>query len=137
MAFAPDGKQLDLLPKASAPTARSTGRPKAERGACIAISQKPSGQKVKRAGPGGEGWMLNLFYPEAMTNYLRWFDDAFANYKGPKPRAQYHDSYEYRCDWSPDFFAQFEKMPRLPLAGRIAGDCSDKSRATTGLAPRA
>ena len=28
---------------------------------------------------------------------------------GARPRAQYHDSYEYRSDWSPDFFAQFEK----------------------------
>ena len=53
--------------------------------------------------------MLNLFYRPAMTNFLQWFDDAFANYSGPKPRAQYHDSYEYRSDWSPDFFAQFEQ----------------------------
>src|SRR5207249_1530055 len=34
---------------------------------------------------------------------------AFAKYNGPKPRAQYHDSYEYKSDWSPDFFGQFEK----------------------------
>ena len=74
-----------------------------------AISQKPSGQKVKRHAPGGAGWMLNLIYPPAMTNYLRRFDEAFARYTGPKPRAQYHDSYEYRSDWAPDFFAQFEQ----------------------------
>ncbi len=75
----------------------------------VAVSQRPSGQKVKRAAPGGDGHMLNLFYPEAVRNYLKWFDDALANYTGPKPRAVYHDSYEYRCDWSPDFFNQFEK----------------------------
>ena len=74
-----------------------------------AISQKPSGQKVKRAGPGGAGHMLNLFYPEAMERHLRKFTDAFASYDGPKPRAMYHDSYEYRSEWSPDFLAQFEK----------------------------
>jgi hypothetical protein len=74
-----------------------------------AISQKPSGQKVKRAALGGEGHMLNLIYPEAVRHYLDWFDQAFSHYDGPKPRAQYHDSYEYRSDWSPDFFAQFEK----------------------------
>jgi len=74
-----------------------------------AISQKPSGQKVKRAAPGGEGWMLNLLYPAAMADYLKPYTDAFASYTGPKPRAQYHDSYEYRSDWAPDFFAQFEK----------------------------
>ncbi len=74
-----------------------------------AISQKPSGQKVKRPAPGGEGWMLNLIYPAAMDDYLQPFTAAFAKYAGPKPRAQYHDSYEYKSDWSPDFFAQFEK----------------------------
>jgi hypothetical protein len=128
MAFGPDGKKIDLLPKLGADGAVNWT---AEGGPwrVFAISQKPSGQKVKRAGPGGEGWMLNLFYPAAMTNYLRWFDDAFANYKGPKPRAQYHDSYEYRCDWSPDFFAQFERMrgyrlqDELPaMFGRVDDD---------------
>jgi hypothetical protein len=28
----------------------------------------------------------------------------------PKPQAVFQDSYEYRTDWSPDFFAQFEKL---------------------------
>ena len=74
-----------------------------------AISQKPSGQKVKRPAPGGEGWMLNLIYPPAMDDFLKPFTAAFANYHGPKPRAQYHDSYEYKSDWSPNFFAEFEK----------------------------
>jgi len=73
------------------------------------ISQKPSGQKVKRAGPGGEGWMLNLLYPPAMDDFLKPYTAAFAAYTGPKPRAQYHDSYEYKSDWSPSFFAEFEK----------------------------
>jgi hypothetical protein len=72
-----------------------------------AVSQKPSGQKVKRPSLGGEGPMLNLIYADAMPRYLKRFEDAFAAYDGPKPRAMYHDSYEYRSDWSPDFFAQF------------------------------
>src|ERR1041385_4644108 len=75
----------------------------------FAISQKPSGQKVKRASPGGEGPMLNLIYPTAVRHFDDWFDEAFAKYNGPKPRAQYHDSYEYKSDWSPDFFTRFEK----------------------------
>ena len=74
-----------------------------------AISQKPSSQKVKRPAPGGEGYMLNLIYPQAMNDFLVRFTEAFASYKGPLPRAQYHDSYEYKSDWAPDFFAQFEK----------------------------
>ncbi|MBC8094970.1 MAG: hypothetical protein H7Y43_04075, partial [Akkermansiaceae bacterium] len=108
MAFGPNGEKVDLLSRIKADGSVDWT---AERGSwrVFAIAQKPSPQKVKRAGPGGEGWMLNLFYPTAMTNYLRWFEAAFAQYDGPKPRAQYHDSYEYKSDWSPDFLAQFEQ----------------------------
>lgn len=74
-----------------------------------AISQKLNAQKVKRPAPGGEGPMLNLIYPDAMPVFLRSHTEAFAKYRGAKPRAQYHDSYEYKSEWSPDFFKQFEK----------------------------
>ncbi len=74
-----------------------------------AISQKLNAQKVKRPALGGEGPMLNLIYSNAMPVFLRSHTEAFAKYRGAKPRAQYHDSYEYKSDWSPDFFAQFER----------------------------
>jgi hypothetical protein len=89
--------------------AKAGGTPAPLAWTVYAISQKPSGQKVKRPGPGGEGWMLNLIYPPAMDDFLKPYTAAFAAYTGPKPRAQYHDSYEYRSDWSPNFFAEFEK----------------------------
>ena len=73
------------------------------------VSQTPSGVRVKRPAPGGEGWMLNLLYPDAMTRYLARFTDAFSKYTGLKPHAQFHDSYEYKSDWAPDFFEQFQK----------------------------
>ncbi|HTV39594.1 MAG TPA: glycosyl hydrolase [Candidatus Sulfotelmatobacter sp.] len=75
-----------------------------------AISQRFSGQNVKRAAPGGRGPMLDPFYPKAMGDYLKWFDAAFDSYSGAKPRAVFQDSYEYQCNWSPDFFAQFERF---------------------------
>ncbi len=53
--------------------------------------------------------MLNPFYPPAMTNYLRWFDEAFKGYSGSRPRSQYMDSYEYRSSWAPDLFVQFQQ----------------------------
>ncbi|MEI6078988.1 MAG: glycosyl hydrolase, partial [Verrucomicrobiota bacterium] len=108
VAFSPEGKALELTDKISA-AGEVTFAPSAGTWTVYAISQKPSGQKVKRAGPGGEGWMLNLIYPHAMDDFLAPFTTALANFTGPKPRAQYHDSYEYRSDWSPDFFMQFEK----------------------------
>jgi hypothetical protein len=108
VAFSPDGKSIELTDKISADGAVDFSQTN-NAWTVYAISQKPSGQKVKRAGPGGEGWMLNLIYPPAMDDFLKPYTAAFANYHGPKPRAQYHDSYEYRSDWSPSFFAEFEK----------------------------
>jgi hypothetical protein len=62
--------------------------------------QQPSGRKVKRAAPGGQGHMLNPFSKEATETFLKEFDKAFSGYKGRMPRAIYHDSYEYVCNWS-------------------------------------
>ena len=84
-----------------------------------AISQQPSGTKVKRAAPGGAGHMLNLFYGSGMQHYLERFDQAFAGYQGPKPRAMYHDSYEYSSNWSPDLLAQFERRRGYRLQAEL------------------
>ena len=102
--LAPDGT-LDYVSKSGA--------------TLYAVSQKPSGQTVKRPGPGGEGWMLNLLEPAAMDAFLSPFTAAFDAYKGPKPRAQYHDSYEYKSEWSPSFFARFEKRRGYSLKDEL------------------
>lgn len=80
-----------------------------EKGWRVIIATPKPTMKVKRAAPGGEGWMINLFYPQAMNNYLAVFEEAFSSYNGLKPRAMYHDSYEYRCNWSPTLLDEFEK----------------------------
>ena len=69
-----------------------------------------SGMKVKRAGLGGEGYMLDPFDPEAMklhvAQYDKWFGKAAQSVTcedlasadilvAARPRAFYHDSYEY------------------------------------------
>ena len=55
-----------------------------------------SGMRVKRAGPGGEGYMLDPFDPEAMRIHVAQFDRWFGrNGAAERPRAFYHDSYEY------------------------------------------
>ena len=55
-----------------------------------------SGMKVKRAGLGGTGYMLDPFDPEAMKFHVAQFDKWFGkNGKAARPRAFYHDSYEY------------------------------------------
>jgi hypothetical protein len=72
--------------------------------------------KVKRAAPGGEGWVLDPYSTNAMDAYLAIFDAALGNLDAPKPRAHFHDSFEYfGANWTPDFPAQFEKHRGYPL----------------------
>jgi hypothetical protein len=96
-----------------------------------AISQRPSGKKVKRAAPGGAGHMLNLFYAPALQTHLDWFDEAFGDYTGASPRAMYHDSYEYLSDWSPNLFEEFEKRRgyrlQTELPALLTDDNSDRA----------
>lgn len=73
------------------------------------LTSKPSGQKVKRAGPGGEGWMLNPASERAHRRFMERFTRAFSGWKGPLPRAIYQDSYEYSNDWAPELLEAFEK----------------------------
>ena len=55
-----------------------------------------SGMKVKRAGPGGAGFMIDPYNPEAMKAPIAAFEPLFGTGgKAARPRAFYHDSWEY------------------------------------------
>ncbi|MEM9159466.1 MAG: glycosyl hydrolase, partial [Verrucomicrobiota bacterium] len=86
------------------------------------LSLEFSGRYVKRAAPGGVGYALNPFSPEAMSIYLKHFDAAFDAHENLRmPRAFYHDSFEYNGNWSPGLIEAFEEFrgydlePFLPL----------------------
>ena len=65
-------------------------------------------QKVKRAAPGGKGWVLDHFSPKALKNYLQLFNTALGKIDG-KIRSVFNDSYEvYKADYTPNFFNIFE-----------------------------
>jgi len=66
-------------------------------------------QKVKRAAPGGDGYTLDHFSPEATKDYLKTFDKAFGN-SNYGIRSFFNDSYEvYNADWTPNFKDEFKK----------------------------
>ena len=129
VAFGPNGKavecsldahgEVSFSPPGNWIATGTNGAPPPKTWTVYVISQKPSGQKVKRAGPGGEGWMLNPAYAKAMRDWLPWFDKAFSDYTGSKPHGVFQDSYEYRTDWSPDFFAQFKKLRGYKLQDEL------------------
>jgi hypothetical protein len=79
----------------------------------------PTGQKVKRAAPGGDGLVLDPFSSTAMNEYLSRFDSAFANVKD-LPRSMYNDSYEaYGANWTDDFAEQFKKRRGYDLEQKL------------------
>ena len=82
------------------------------------VALKPA-MKVKRAGPGGEGPMLNPFSPRAMTHYLDRFSAAFEKPGAALPRAQYHDSFEYRADWCAGLIDEFKKRRGYDLRDHL------------------
>lgn len=80
-----------------------------------------TGQKVKRAAPGGEGWVLDHLSASAVDSYLAVYDSAFASGL-PGFRALYNDSYEvYGANWTPRFPEEFKQRrgydvtPYLPM----------------------
>lgn len=107
VAYSDGGKEIDLADKVDSNGVLAWTAPEGK-WEVYAVSQKLSHLKVKRAAPGGEGYMLNPFLKRALVNYLARFDSAFADYTGRMPRAQYHDSYEYDTDWTGDLFEQFK-----------------------------
>lgn len=74
-------------------------------------------QKVKRAAPGGEGWVMNHLSKESLNTYLQDFDKAFAVSKSPWPHTFFNDSYEvYGADWSENLLDEFKSRRGYDLA---------------------
>jgi hypothetical protein len=70
------------------------------------------GKLVERAGPGGEGDVIDHFSGQAIKNYLNHFDDVFRNFDLKSLRGYFNDSYEVddalgQADWTNDFFYEF------------------------------
>ncbi len=67
-------------------------------------------QKVKRAAPGGEGFVIDHFDRDAVARYLQRFDTAFVNQGVKPPHTFFNDSYEvYGADWTPKLLEEFYK----------------------------
>lgn len=65
-------------------------------------------QKVKRAAPGGEGYVIDHFDRDAVRSYLARFSTTFLRYRTPTPHTFFNDSYEvYGADWTPRLPQEF------------------------------
>nr|WP_321335198.1 glycosyl hydrolase [uncultured Bacteroides sp.] len=106
MAFSDKGQCLDLTSKVK----NGVLNWKAPKGnwRLIAAFCGKTFQKVKRAAPGGEGYVMDHLSARAVKNYLNRFEQAFSGNKAAYPHNFFNDSYEvYGADWTKDFFEQF------------------------------
>jgi len=119
MAYGDGGKIIELTRQID-DAGRLTWEPEKGRWDLIMVSQSVEGaRKVKRAAPGGEGYCVNPFSKTAMEKYLVRFDSAFSRPADYPFRAFYHDSYEYRGDWTPELFDRFQKRRGYDLKDRL------------------
>ena len=70
------------------------------------------GKQAERAGPGGEGDVIDHFSGEAISNYLKHFDTIFKDYDIRSLRGYFNDSYEVddasgQANWTNDLFYEF------------------------------
>ncbi len=98
----------------------------------ISIYCSRTRQKVKRAAPGGAGYVMDHFDRQAVANYLKRFDDAFEKSGTPYPHTMFNDSYEvYRANWTPRLFEEFEARRGYKLEyhlPELLGEKDDDSR---------
>ena len=112
-AFGPDGKQR---PVSSPPGADTTY-----------FIASHTGQKVKRAAVGAEGFVLNHYNAAAIQAHLKAVGEPMLKALGKTPPyAIFSDSLEvYESDWTGDFMAEFQKRrgyDLTPLLPALAGD---------------
>lgn len=117
MAYASSGQTLDLTSRVSADgnlnwTAPTL--PKNGQWTLYALFQGWHGKQVERAGPGGEGDVIDHFSQPATQHYLAHFDQAFRGRNLSGIRAFFNDSYEVddaqgEGNWTPALFDAFKK----------------------------
>lgn len=111
MAYSPDGKALNLTKKVNPDGKLDWTAPAGNEWTLIAQFTGKTLQKVKRAAPGGEGYVMDHFDKGAVKRYFAKFDKAFKeNGLKQMPYNFFNDSYEvYNADWTPSLLTEFAK----------------------------
>ncbi|KUG09151.1 glycosyl hydrolase [Solirubrum puertoriconensis] len=134
MAYSDKGQTLDLTGKVAVDGKLNWTAPAGSTWTLYGVFQGWHGKMVERAGPGGEGDVIDHFSKQATDNYLRRFDEAFKGRDVKPIRAFFNDSYEVddaqgEGNWTPQLFAEFQRRrgydlkQHLPaLFGKAATD---------------
>jgi hypothetical protein len=111
MAYSDSGKVLNLTGNVTAENTLDWTAP-AGNWKLYGLFQGWHGKQVERAGPGGEGDVIDHFSGRAINNYLKHFDEIFKDYNIKYLRSYFNDSYEVddasgQSDWTSDLFYEF------------------------------
>jgi hypothetical protein len=110
MAYSTDGKAIDLTEKVSSDGKLDWTATQGNDYKLIALFVGKTLQQVKRAAPGGQGYVIDHLNKEAVKRYLDKFEKAFAKNNTPYPHSFFNDSYEvYGGDWTPGLLNEFEQ----------------------------
>lgn len=113
MAYSEQGEKLDLMPKVCSDGRLNWTAPSGN-WELYAIFEGFHGKMVERAGPGGEGNVIDHFSEDALRNYLSNFDKAFQGRDITTLRAFFNDSYEVddargAADFTGALFEEFKQ----------------------------
>ncbi len=117
MAYSDSGQTLDLTGHVDATGKLNWTAPKTAKNSqwiLYAVFQGWHGKQVERAGPGGEGDVIDHFSRTATQQYLARFNRAFRRRNVGGIRAFFNDSYEVddaqgEGNWTPALFREFKK----------------------------
>lgn len=94
------------------------------------VQAEQTRQMVKRAAPGGEGWVMDHYKAEALETYLKPFEEAFAKSGAKWPNTWFNDSYEvYGANWTeafPAIFAERYGYDILPYLMEVPAEKKSK-----------
>lgn len=86
----------------------------------ITLWSRYGAMRVKRAAPGGAGWVVDHFNKTAVEHYLRHIEEAFDRTATPYPHTFFNDSYEVAdADYTPALFAEFKRRRGYALEERL------------------
>ncbi|HYG17349.1 MAG TPA: glycosyl hydrolase, partial [Ohtaekwangia sp.] len=123
MAYSDRGETIDLFDKVDANNKLRWTAPQGN-WKLYAVFEGWHGKMVERAGPGGEGNVIDHFSSQALKQYLNRFDSAFRRNDITSLRAFFNDSYEVddargAADWTPELFSIFQKNRGYDLRHHI------------------
>lgn len=123
MAYSDDGQSLDLTNKVNTSGKLDWIAPPGN-WTLYALFEGWHGKQVERAGPGGEGDVIDHFSSKAIDDYLSHFDEAFKNIDIKSLGGYFNDSYEVddasgQANWTPLMFEEFKSLRGYDLRNNL------------------